>query len=125
MNTKLFWLVTAILLVLIYPGEAQQPKKISRIGLLSPIGAQLTIKVFREGMRELGYLAGQNVRLEERYAEGKRDRFSGLATELVRLKPDVIVVVGGTLEWRSTLPTRFRLWWELRAISSAMDTSPA
>lgn len=97
MNTKLFWLVTAILLVLIYPGEAQQPKKISRIGLLSPIGAQLTIKVFREGMRELGYLAGQNVRLEERYAEGKRDRFSGLATELVRLKPDVIVVVGGTL----------------------------
>ena len=46
-------------------------------------------------MRELGYIEGQNIAIEYRYAEGKRDRIADLAAELVRLKVDIIVVAGG------------------------------
>jgi ABC-type uncharacterized transport system substrate-binding protein len=100
MNPKLFWLITAIFLVYIPPAGAQQTKKVPVIGVLLPESATAYasyLEAFRQGLRELGYLTGQNVLLEQRYAEGKRDRFSVLADELVRLKPDVIVVVGGTL----------------------------
>jgi putative ABC transport system substrate-binding protein len=51
----------------------------------------------RLGLRELGYIEGQNIAIEYRYAEGKLDRYAGLAAELVRLKVDIIVVSGGTL----------------------------
>jgi ABC-type uncharacterized transport system substrate-binding protein len=67
-----------------------------RVGLLSPIGAQITIKVFREGLRDLGYVEGKNILIEYRNAEGKYDRLPELAAELVRLKVEVIVTSGGT-----------------------------
>jgi putative ABC transport system substrate-binding protein len=50
---------------------------------------------FRQGLRELGYIEGQNLPIEYRYSEGKPDRAPELAAELVRLKVDVIVVAGG------------------------------
>ena len=49
----------------------------------------------RLALRELGYIEGQNIAIEYRYAEGKRDRLPELAAELVRLKVDIIVVAGG------------------------------
>ena len=53
-------------------------------------------EAIRLALRELGYIEGQNIAFEYRYAEGKLDRFPELAAELVRLKVDIIVVAGGT-----------------------------
>ena len=98
MNPKFFWL--AVVLGSIQAEAQQSTKKVPIIGVLLPesVSAYASyLEAFRQGLRELGYVTGQDVLLEERYAEGKRDRFSVLATELVRQRPDVIVVVGGTL----------------------------
>jgi putative tryptophan/tyrosine transport system substrate-binding protein len=71
--------------------EAQQPKKLPRIGYLAGDAKSPSHEAFRQGLRDLGYLEGQNVLIEWRYAEDKPDRFTELAAELVRLKLDVIV----------------------------------
>ena len=89
----------AMLFALCFPAEAQQPTKIPRIGYLT--GPSLSanaarIEAFRQGLRELGYVEGKNIVIEYRYAEGKLDRLSALAAELVRLKVDVIVTTGPT-----------------------------
>ena len=78
--------------------EAQQPKKVPRIGYLSavdPARESTRAEAIRLALRELGYIEGQNIAIEYRYAEGKRDRYPELAAELVRLKVDIIVVAGG------------------------------
>jgi hypothetical protein len=79
--------------------EAQQPK-LARIGYLSTLDAardSTRTEVIRLALRELGYIEGQNIAIEYRYAEGKLDRYAELAAELVRLKVDIIVVSGGTV----------------------------
>ena len=79
--------------------EAQQPARGHRIGVLlagSRSSSASCTDPFREGLRELGYIEGQHVAIEYRYAEGKRDRLPDLAAELVRLKVDVIVGGGGS-----------------------------
>ena len=79
--------------------QAQQPKKVSRIGYLSsfdPASESGRIEAIRLALRELGYIEGQNIAIEYRYAEGKRERMPELAAELVRLKVDIIVAAGGT-----------------------------
>ena len=91
-------LVAVVLLALGVRAEAQQPKKVPRIGYLSPSdpGSESTrSEAIRRVLRELAYIEGQNIAIEYRYAEGKVDRFSELAAELVRLKVDVIVASGG------------------------------
>ena len=78
---------------------AQQPTKIPRIGYLSSrdvVSDSPRFEAIRLGLRELGYIEGQNITLEQRFAGGKRERFPDLAAELVRLKVDLIVVAGGT-----------------------------
>src|SRR5262249_25566228 len=55
----------------------------------------------RLALRELGYIEGQNIAIEYRYADGKNDRLPGLATELVRLKVDIIVVASGDVTIRA------------------------
>jgi putative tryptophan/tyrosine transport system substrate-binding protein len=85
--------------LLLRPAEAQQPKKVPRIGFLSaasPSTISARIDAFRQGLRELGYLEGKNIFIEWRFAEGKLDRLPALATELVRLKVEVIVTAGPT-----------------------------
>ena len=80
--------------------DAQQPEKLARIGYLSalsPASESTRSEIIRLGLRELGYIEGQNIAIEYRYAEGKRDRFPELAAELVSLKVDIIVVAGGTV----------------------------
>jgi putative ABC transport system substrate-binding protein len=82
--------------------EAQQPTKIPRIGYLagtSPSAIATRTEAFRQGLRELGYVEGKNIIIEWRYADGKFDRLPTLATELVRLKVDIIVTA-------AALPTR-------------------
>src|SRR5215472_15619143 len=88
-------LLIAALLLTVSIAEAQQAKKIYRIGYLSNADAatdSVRAEGFRLALRELGYIEGQNITIEYRYAEGRVDRESGLAAELVRLKVDVIVV---------------------------------
>ena len=89
-----------MLLALSLPAAGQQPKKVFRIGYLSalsPASESTRAESLRTALRELGYIEEQNVAFEYRYADGKPDRAPGLATELVRLKVDVIVVAGGDL----------------------------
>ena len=71
--------------------EAQQPKIAPRIGILTLASDDPLAKVLREGLRELGYVEGQNIVFEHRFVEGKVDRLPDLAAELVRLKVEVIV----------------------------------
>jgi putative tryptophan/tyrosine transport system substrate-binding protein len=85
--------------------EAQQPKKVSRIGFLSPADPTSDFTRFeaiRLALRELGYIEGQNIAIEYRYADGEVDRFPSLMAELVRLKVDIIVVAGGPIWVRAT-----------------------
>jgi putative ABC transport system substrate-binding protein len=77
--------------------EAQQSTKVARIGFFSATSSSAVsarVQAFRQGMRELGYTEGKNVVIEYRFADGKLDRLSELAAELVRLKVDVIVSAG-------------------------------
>src|SRR5438046_564840 len=114
-------LFVAVLLAVAVIAEAQQPGKIPRIGHLnapSLFALAGRTEAFRQGLRELGYLEGKNIVIEYRYAEGKLDRLSALAAELVRLKVDIIVSTGPTVtraakEATSTIP-----------IVMAFDTDP-
>src|SRR5438093_10518099 len=77
--------------------QAQQPTKVPRIGFLSaasPSSISARTEAFRQGLRELGYVEGKNIVFEYRYAEGKVDRLSELAAELVHLRVDIIVTGG-------------------------------
>ncbi len=90
--------ICALLLALSLPADAQQPKKVPRIGYLSgfdPAIESARSEAIRLALRELGYIEGQNIAFEYRYAENNRERQPELAAELVRLKVDIIVVAGG------------------------------
>ena len=87
-------LIAAILLAVAVIAHAQQPKKVPRIGYLAsadPATDSSRAEAIRRALRELGYIEGQNIAIEYRYAEGKPDRFPELAAELVRLKVDIIL----------------------------------
>src|SRR5262245_11405949 len=91
-------LVAVTLLAVAVVAEAQQPAKIARIGYLSnadPATDSARAGGLRLALHELGYIEGQNIAIEYRYAEGKVDRASELAAELVRLKVDIIIVASG------------------------------
>jgi putative ABC transport system substrate-binding protein len=83
-------LFAGALLAVAFTVEAQQQKKIPRIGYVSSDFNSTRIEAFRQGLRDLGYVEGQNIVIEHRYAEGNLDRLPALAAELVRLKVDVI-----------------------------------
>ena len=84
----------AMLVALGLPAQAQQPKKVARIGFLtaaSRTGISHLAEAFLQGLRDLGYVEGQNLSIEYRLADGNFERLPDLAAELVRLKVDVIV----------------------------------
>ena len=92
------FVLCSIAFALCLSAQAQQPKKVPRIGYLSPVDAASDsdrAEGIRLALRELGYIEGQNIAIEYRYAEGKVDRLPELAAELVRLKVDIIVVASG------------------------------
>jgi putative ABC transport system substrate-binding protein len=84
----------AVVLAAPFAAVAQRPGKMSRIGVLAagiPTTYSARFEAFRQGLRELGYVEGQTIAIEYRYAEGKFERLSDLAAELVRLNVDVIL----------------------------------
>jgi putative ABC transport system substrate-binding protein len=88
----------AIFFTFSFSADAQQSKKVFRLGYLSAYDAASEsgrAEGVRLALRELGYIEGQNIAIEYRYADLKRDRYPELAAELVRLKVDIIVVAGG------------------------------
>ena len=94
------WTLGTLLVALCTSADAQQPTgKISRIGYLSPSFPTVDSTystIFRQGLRELGYTEGKNLAIEYRYAEAKLERLPDFAAELVRLRVDVIITIGGT-----------------------------
>jgi putative ABC transport system substrate-binding protein len=95
MNKKLVcFALCAMLFALSFSVKAQQPKKIPRIGVLvasSAAAASRRIKALQQGLRDLGYVDGSNIKIEYRYAEGKSDQLAPRATELVGLNVDIIL----------------------------------
>jgi putative tryptophan/tyrosine transport system substrate-binding protein len=94
MSTKIIIaLLITLALASVHLAEAQQVKKVPRIGMLGIVSASAAagrIEAFRQGLRELGYVEGKNIVIEYRSAEGKLESLPALAAELVRLKVDVI-----------------------------------
>ena len=84
-------LLPAFALASVQLGGAQQLKKVPTIGILTLASDDPLAKVLREGLRQLGYIEGQNIVFEHRFVDGKVHRLPDLAGELVRLKVDVIV----------------------------------
>src|SRR5262245_7889532 len=90
--------MATLILCAVHTAEAQQPK-VSRIGYLSPTDPateSVRAEAIRLALRELGYIEGQNIATEYRYADGNFDRYPELAAELVRLKVDIILVGGSS-----------------------------
>jgi putative ABC transport system substrate-binding protein len=89
-------LLATVLLAAVSLAEAQLPTKVARIGYLS-LRSEVGVndEAFRQGLRELGYNEGQNIVIEWRFAEGKSERYSHFAAELVQLRVDAIVTNGG------------------------------
>ena len=105
-NFKSAMALCAMLLALCSSAEAQQAKKVARIGYLAatdPVAESTRAETIRSALRQLGYIEGQNIVIEYRYAQGKLDRLPELAAELVRLKIDIIVVAGGFIPIRTTM----------------------
>ncbi len=96
MTKKLAFLITAFAFVLAaHPATAQPAGKTFRIGVLTnQIRMTPRYNVFREGLRELGYIEERNIVIEWRFAKRNIDRLAAMAAELVRLKVDVIVTGG-------------------------------
>ena len=107
--------------------DAQQPKKVARICYLGNAvsGRQaIYIKMFRERLRELGYVEGQNLIIDYRYWEGKVERLPELAAEFVRLNCDVIVTQGTEApEAVKTRPGRSRLSWHMARMPLGVASS--
>lgn len=95
MKTKLpICTLTAVILIAFHAAQARQPEKIYRIGILISVShsiASQRIQAFQQALRDLGYIEGKNMLIEYRYAEGKPERYSELAAELVTLKVDIVV----------------------------------
>ena len=98
MSKKILSIALAtLILASVHLAEAQQPKKVYRIGYLSAASAEADknrFAAFQRGMRELGYIEGKNIDIEQRYVAGQFEKIPELAAELVRLKVDVLVVYG-------------------------------
>jgi putative ABC transport system substrate-binding protein len=104
-------LLVGLALASVHSAEAQQPKKVPRIGVVVSGGPvlPLTIEAFRQGLRDLGYVEGQNLLIEYRYGEGKLDRMPGLVNELVEQKVDILfvtnqVAIRAAKEMTKTIP---------------------
>jgi putative tryptophan/tyrosine transport system substrate-binding protein len=103
---KTVLLLIGFIVASIHFAEAQQAKKVSRIGYLSPTDPasdSTRSEAIRLALRELGYVEGKNIASEYRYAQGKRDLAPELAAELVHLKVDIIVAVGGDTVVRAAM----------------------
>jgi putative tryptophan/tyrosine transport system substrate-binding protein len=135
---RLRWTVLLALALLtpsIELSEGQESRKVARVGFLDDVspGNVPWLAAFERRLRKLGYVEGSNLVIEFRTAEGHVDRLPDLAAELVRLKPDVIVYLGGPDGARalkqatSTIPVIFAAieWDPVRAGVVASLARPA
>jgi putative tryptophan/tyrosine transport system substrate-binding protein len=91
----LVYALLALIVATVHLAEAQKPKKVPRIGLIAfraSAADRPSQQPFLEGLRDLGWVEGQNIAIERRYADENRTRLPDVAADLVRLKVDVIVV---------------------------------
>jgi putative tryptophan/tyrosine transport system substrate-binding protein len=98
-HVRLAFALGATLLLLCTFAEAQQSSKVARIGFLSAVplySMSARVEALRQGLRDLGYIEGQNILIEYRFAEGNFDQVSHNAAELVRLRVDAMVTAGAT-----------------------------
>jgi putative ABC transport system substrate-binding protein len=96
-TVKLIVLLTLVLLTAAFAAQAQPLAKAPRIGYLGTgtvSTAGRALAAFQQGLRDLGYVEGQNIVIEYRWAEGQVERLPDLAAEFVRLKVDLIVAPG-------------------------------
>ena len=114
--------ICAAVLALGLGAEAQPAKTIRRVGFLSSVSPKPSLHLwtaFLEGLRDAGYIEGENILIEQRWAGGRTDRLAELAAELVSLKVDVIVSTGGTVtafaakNATSTIPIVFTVGGDL------------
>jgi putative ABC transport system substrate-binding protein len=110
--------------------RAQQPAKLPTIGLLgasTPSAWSQWVAAFVQRLRDLGWIEGRTIAIEFRWAEGRTERYTEIATEFVRLKVDVIVTTGGavlaTMQATSVIPIVFAL--ALDPVGSGMVKSLA
>ena len=91
------FVLSAMLLMFGFQAEAQQTKNVPRLGFLASSSAERAksrLAAFQQGLRDLGYLEGKNILIEQRYAAGQFEKLPELAAELIRLKVDVLVTQG-------------------------------
>jgi len=97
-TTAVTRVITAVVLLLLatpFDAVSQGTRKIPRVGIVvatSPAAGRQNVDAFRRGLRELGYVEGQNIIIEERWADGKPERFGNLINDLLRSNPDLLVV---------------------------------
>jgi putative ABC transport system substrate-binding protein len=96
----LIWSLATVFLATVSLVNAQQPKKMPRIGVIDPTNSSTAVhrtNALQQGLRQFGYVDGTNISIEYRYSEGKSDRLSALATELVDLKVDIVLAANNTV----------------------------
>ena len=99
--------LSALLVSLYSPAGAQQTKKIPRIGISSPYAADsLQAESFRQGLKDVGYVEGKNIAIEYRWSEGRNERLTDLAAELVRSRVDLIVAISTLVARRTKEATK-------------------
>ena len=103
--------VLLLLLASVSTAAAQPGEKVPRVGCLNPGSSsdplrQRRLEAFRQGLRESGYVDGQNIAIESRWADGQYDRYPALVADLVRSKVDVIVALGGAATQAAQQATR-------------------
>ena len=110
---------------------AQQARKVYRIGFVwdSPAVWPHALEAFRQGLRDLGWVEGQNILIEYRWAEGRFDRLPSLMEELVRLKVDLIVAptsiyTGAAKRATSTIPNEGATTWQVKPFPVRYRYSP-
>ena len=109
MERRAFLAGSAVLLAAPLAAEAQQASKVHRIGLLAPSDAHAGtpyVEAFRQGLRELGWVEGNNCVIEYRWADGRLERLPALAADLVRLHVDVILTGAGSANQAKRPPRR-------------------
>jgi putative tryptophan/tyrosine transport system substrate-binding protein len=93
MKARIFvYLLPALILATVHLAEAQQAKKVPRIGYIGSSSASIGDEAFRQRLRDLGYIEGENIQVEYRFIEGQQDKVPNLIAELLELKVDVLVV---------------------------------
>src|SRR5687768_9952697 len=97
-RTFAFALGSLFLTTTFHLAQAQQPRKMARIGYLNPgdpVSRIYRIEAFRQGLKELGYVEGKNILIEYRFAKARPERLPELARDLVGLNVDIIFAGGG------------------------------